>query len=363
MNRYDLDAIVCISPENVRYFSDFWALEPYNTLIVLIMTRNLESILLTPIPEMGGILSTDSWIKNRRYYGKYHIEGIEYDVVNEDPVEAIKTILQDLNIANGKIGIEENFLPHKTYVKLDKVLSDAKLLDVNKELLEIRMIKTKDEIKRIKDIVKISEKSYLKALATAGEGVSELEVAKALKTSLIQQDASWTFIEMGAGTRGGLVNSKPTNYRMKKGEVLRLDLGTISKGYCSDISRNATVGPATNKQKKIHNTLLAGHQCMMEEIRPGVKFSEIFKIGLNTVKKTFPNYWRSHLGHGLGVGTHELPNIKLNEKGYFKPGMVFTIELPYYLAKDGGYNIEDALVITEDGFESISEIDRSIYVL
>ena len=84
---------------------------------------------------------------------------------------------------------------------------------------------------------------------------------------------------------------------------------------------------------------------------------------MRSVRKVFPQYWRRHLGHGIGLTTHEKPYIGLGEKGFFKSGMIFTYELPFYIRGLGGFNLEDVIIINEDGCESISTMERSIYLL
>lgn len=116
---------------------------------------------------------------------------------------------------------------------------------------------------------------------------------------------------MGAGERSSIVNTRPSDYIMKEGDVLRLDFGAVYRGYCSDISRSAVVGEPSQRQMKVYESLLQGYYRMVEKAKPGVKFSELFRIGISTVRKVFPQYWRRHLGHGIGLTTHERPYIRL----------------------------------------------------
>ena len=118
MDNLNLDALLCLSPENIKYFSGFTALEPHDEFVSIIMARETEPVLLTPISEMGGILSTECWVKDRRYFGRYYIEGVKYDVQDEDPIKAIKSIFSELQIADGRIGFEENIIPYSIHEKI-----------------------------------------------------------------------------------------------------------------------------------------------------------------------------------------------------------------------------------------------------
>jgi Xaa-Pro aminopeptidase len=312
---------------------------------------------------MGAILSTECWIEDQRCYGKYYIENVDYTPEADNAITALASLLKELDLDNKKIGIEQNYIDYNTFTRLQHSLPDVNFINSHDFVKDLRIIKTAEEINRIRDIVKITKKAYLKAFEFAGEGVSELDSAKALKLSLVKDGADWIWIEMGAGERGGNVNAQPIDYKMKKSEVFRLDLGAMKNGYCADLSRNAVIGPPNDKQEKIHKALLSGYQGIMDEIGPGVSVSHLFKLGMDTVKESFPKYWRYHLGHGVGLSAHEAPHVRSDVKDVLKTGMVLTIELPYYLGKDGGYNIEDVILITKDGYESISTMDRSIHIL
>ena len=113
MDNYDLDAIVCTSPENVKYFSGFSALEPYNTFFSFIKVRGVDPILLVPIAEMGGILSSECWVSERRFYGRYYIENVNYKAQSEEPINGLISILKEFKVDKGKVGIEGNNISYK----------------------------------------------------------------------------------------------------------------------------------------------------------------------------------------------------------------------------------------------------------
>ena len=365
MEREGFDAILLTSPENIFYVSGYRALEPPTTLSFIILIGELEPILLTPIPEIGSILSTGCWVKDLRFYGRYFIdEAPEQNIVAESSVESIIKVFEEEGFNRGVLGIEEGNISHSIFKKLSASLPQIKLRDASELLYQLRMIKSEEEIDRIRRAVKASEKALMDAFHIVREGITELEISKALKRALIDEGAEWTFIELGAGARSGLPNEQPSDYRVKRGDVIRLDFGAVLNGYCSDISRNAVVGEASERVRRIHEALLKGETTAIEAVKPGVKASEIFRIGQETIRRAgLPNFTRYNLGHGIGLSTHEPPLISPENDELIREGMVFTIEVPYYIYNYGGFNMEDVVLVTEDGYELISTLTHELLVL
>lgn len=365
MKREGFDALLLTSPENIFYISGYRALEPPITLSFIILVGDLEPILLTPIPEIGSVLSTECWVKDVRFYGRYFIdEAPEQNIVAEDSVESIIKVFEEEGFNKGVLGIEEGNISHFIFKKLSASLPHIKLRDASGLLYQLRMIKSEEEIGRIRRAVNASEKALMKVFHIVREGVTELEISKALKRALIEKGAEWTFIELGAGTRSGLPNEQPSNYKVKRGDVIRLDFGAALNGYCSDISRNVVVGEASKKVRLIHEALLKGETAAIEAVKPEVKASEIFRIGQETIRRAgLPNFTRYTLGHGIGLSTHEPPLISPENDELIREGMVFTIEVPYYIYNYGGFNLEDVVLVTEDGYELISTLTHELLVL
>jgi len=365
MGSEKIDVLLVSSPENLFYISGYRALEPSITLAFTILIKGLDPILLTPISEIGSILSTDCWIKDRRFYGQYYIENApEQKVVAKGTVEAIDKILKEEGLSRGIVGIEESNISQFLYKHLRKALPQAEFKDADGLLYNLRIIKSSEEVNRIRKAVKVSEKALLKAFEVAGEGADELDVSEALKKTLISEGAEWTFVEMASGFRSGIPNEQPSSYIMKRGDVIRIDFGTKLNGYCSDISRNTVIREAFERHRKIHEALFKGEKAAIETVKPGKKLSDIFKIGQKTIRREgLQRFTRYNLGHGIGLSTHEPPIISPENDQIVREGMVFTIEVPYYIYNFGGFNIEDVLLATNGGCELLSTLGRELFIL
>lgn len=151
-----------------------------------------------------------------------------------------------------------------------------------------------------------------------------------------------------------------SKYKLKKGDVIRLDMGVVYKGYCSDVSRSIIIGKPTEKIKKILSTNIKAVENVIKNMRPGVKLGKLFEIAINTWRESgFPDYRRgTYVGHGVGINDHEYPDIRPNSEIILKPGMVMAIEVPLYDINLGGFSVEDTIVVTEDGYEYIGPYPR-----
>jgi Xaa-Pro aminopeptidase len=107
-----------------------------------------------------------------------------------------------------------------------------------------------------------------------------------------------------------------------------------------------------------------GVQRAYELLKPGLKIAELFDQVVGTVRKEgIPHYNRSHVGHGIGIEGYDPPNIAASNTGVFEENMVVCIETPYYELGFAGLQVEDMILITSGGAESLMSKDGRLRVL
>lgn len=147
---------------------------------------------------------------------------------------------------------------------------------------------------------------------------------------------------------------------MQRGDIVKLDCGACVDGYSSDGCRHACLGAPTLEQRIVYNALVAGFGKGLSLIGPGRTMRDVYEAAISVVRDTgLPNYSRGHFGHSIGLDdqTEEPPFIGPSD-AVLEPGMVVYLELPYYPSDLGGFNIEDMLLITDDGHEVMTRCDR-----
>ena len=154
------------------------------------------------------------------------------------------------------------------------------------------------------------------------------------------------------GERTPMLNGGPTNREIKAGEVVRIDvIGTVANYYC-DVARTAVVGKATPELQALWQKLVDCRNLALAMIRPGVSSHSIFKAYIEKMDSWgLPTL--HFLGHGLGLTLHEEPYVNRYADIVLEPGMVLAIE-PLLLKPDLGMQLEDAVIVTRDGCEVIT---------
>lgn len=341
-----ISAVVLSSQDNVTYTigyevpSQAFPIRERNLCAVI--TADGKTVLQTPDMEYS-LAKAQSCIKDVRMYNEF----------TQDPMQELVSVFNELGVANGTIAVEDDFLPASHYNNLVSLLPNARIIPARPILSELRAIKTASELDKLRRINKIAEQAHHFAAGKASAGATELQYAQHLTEFLYTNGAETiTRLVVGAGERSEHGNANPTMRQMFEGEIVRADIFAKMGGYMSDVARTAVVGAPNADQKDKWKKIIDSHQMVLGMIRPGVSTKTIYdafraffdKVGLTPI---------NFVGHGLGVTLHEDPYISRYHDTILEPGMVLAIE-PLYFTNGEGYQVEDIVAVTEDGYELIT---------
>jgi Xaa-Pro aminopeptidase len=241
----------------------------------------------------------------------------------------------------------------------DRIVAGASVLDT------IRMIKTEEEIRRLEAAALAIESSYEAAIAAAAEGVSEAELASVFDRNTIEIGSRPHFTVLAFGERGALPNAVPTQWRrLRAGDAIRFDIGCKTEQYSSDIARTAVFGEPSAKLARYYDAILAGEQAAIDMMRPGVAAKDVFAAAVEATREAgIPHYRRHHVGHGIGLDTYDAPMLNDTAETPLEPGMVFEVETPYYELGFAGLQVEDTVVVTDDGCRVLTRSTRELRVI
>jgi len=384
MERQGFDAVIATMPENVTYTSGFWAMSQW-------IRRGPQAYVLTPKPAAGepaivtstGIIDlaveSDVWVKDIYRYGSFFFdrnEGVELSAVDTrmleilakphdpDPVSALVRAIKDRKLENGRFGVDEIGITPDYWDKLAAALPNAIFVRASNAFRYARAIKTEDEIARLRRSAQIADLSIKAAFDAASEGMTERELARIFHNTTINEGGEPVLGCVGCGTRSALTNVQPSDYALKQGDILRFDAGGRYQHYRADIARNAVLGEPSKKLSTYHRAICVGLDRAIEMIKPGVRVSDVFHAGVETVRKEgIPHYDRSHIGHGIGLDGYDAPDIAANNNAVFEEGMVICVETPYYELGFGGLQVEDTMVVTRDGVDSFMVTSTELRVV
>jgi len=383
-----LEALVATSPANVFYSSD---LCPYgDTFVLLPLEREIEPAIITsisaPIPV---VVMSPPWISDVRYFGEFYTETRwakeplddseriliaaqeSWELTRKlNPTALLFEVLEERGIIKGTIGVDESILPksHIFWRQIKERLPAIDAVPVSRLFREIRMIKTEEEIRRIKTAVKITEKAWEAALDSAREGMTEKEFAYVYESTILKEGGRPTS-HMGVygapialGRRTAFVDlAFPSDYRLRRGDLIRFDGGCSYIGYGCDMARTAVLGEPSEKQKRYYDALSEGVQLAVEMATPREMASKIFNAVVERVRDAgIPHYRRHHVGHGWGLEGYNPPLIGPRDNTELEEGMLLCLETPYYEVGFGGLMLEDIIVVKKSGPQYLTQFNKQL---
>lgn len=221
---------------------------------------------------------------------------------------------------------------------------------------DFRKIKTKRELKLIKKSAQLANKGMKKASELMETGRSEIEIAAEVEYIMRKSGSEGTPFDtiVASGENSCFPHAKATERKLRKGDLIIVDLGASFGGYKSDMTRTFAISPSP-KGEKILKISREAQEEALGRVKPGVKTNLIDKC----IRKVFreadcERFFLHGSGHGVGIDVHEKPSIAPDSKDYLEEGMVVTIEPGIYIKGIGGARFEDTIVVTKDGFEVLT---------
>jgi Xaa-Pro aminopeptidase len=204
------------------------------------------------------------------------------------------------------------------------------------------------------------------ALKLLKPGVSEGEIAAEIEYQMRNGGASGPAFEtiVAFGERAALPHARPTAKRLRKNELVVLDLGVILGHYCSDITRTVFVGRSPARVKRWYNAVLEAQSAAIAAVRAGSTCGDVDAAARQVLAGfKLDRYFTHSTGHGLGLEVHEDPRLARGQKARLEPGFVVTVEPGVYMAGVGGIRIEDDVAVYAGKTEVLTRIPRDFIEL
>ena len=244
---------------------------------------------------------------------------------------------------------------------IEKLVKPATALPTTKVVEELRLYKDADEIAVIKRAVKVIDEAFAEICKFIKPGLTESEVSDELTRQMRLRGASGPSFDtiVASGVRGALPHGVASDKVIDNGDMITIDMGAIVDGYCSDCTRTVVLGKPTKEQQRIYGLVWDAQTAASAALRPGLSCKAADQVARGIIEEAGLGAAFGHgLGHGVGIDIHEQPRLSRLGKGNLKPGMVVTSEPGIYLDGWGGVRIEDMLLITEDGAETLTKCKK-----
>lgn len=301
-----------------------------------------------------------------RYYEQVEQQCTGFILKKVEGKHTYFSILNEIIKAEGirNVGLEGDSL---TYLQWKALEENVNATFIHLHLSALRMIKSDDEIKKMKKACDIACDAFEYIVTYVKPGMTEIQVKNALESKMQELGASGTSFDTitASGARGALPHGVASQKVIEAGDFITLDYGCYYEGYCSDITRTFVIGHDYDPQiAKIYEIVKDANELCIAACKPGMKTCELDKIARDYItERGYGEYFGHGLGHGVGILVHEEPRVNWLNEQVLEPGMVITIEPGIYLPQIGGVRIEDDILITKDGCERLTRLPKDLLIV
>ncbi|MHA0261506.1 aminopeptidase P family protein [Mesomycoplasma ovipneumoniae] len=332
-----------------------------NNLDVIISFSYQTRLWLTKVSATDGLLfiqKSDSYL----FVDGRYIEAAQKNAKNCQVLLITKQNLENF-LAQKKyhrIGVEAEYLTVEQLNKIKQWFPNSEIINLSAQLF--RIIKTDEEIQNIQKAVNISLEAYNKILPKIQPGLTEklvdIELNYQMKLLGAEKESFDSII--ATGPNSAMPHWRASSAKILDNDLLKIDFGALYNGYCADITRTSYLGKLESKKEEILEIVKKAAELGRKKVAPGVRASEIDKACRDYIdQKGYGQYFVHSTGHGVGIDIHELPVVSANSDTILEPGMVITVEPGIYIPGVGGARIEDVVLVTENGFKTLSREEES----
>lgn len=316
--------------------------------IVIRDQANLRAI--TGINCDNGILTVEA--KKAVFYTDFRYIPMVHRVAPELACRDIK----NFKPKGAKVGIEFS-MSHRAFLDLQKKAEKTEFVDIVKEIHDIRMVKTPEELEKLRAAEQITVEIWEDACKLFKAGMTEREMANVIKKMMIDRGEGEAFETIVCvGKNAAECHHEPDDTKWNGKDPVLVDMGVKLNGVCSDMTRNYIPGKTSKLYKEVYDLVLKANLAAIAAAKPGMTGKALDKVARDVITKGgFGKCFGHSLGHGVGYEIHEAPAASKKSETVLKPGMSVTIEPGIYLEDNLGVRIEDLVLITETGCEVLSK--------
>ena len=292
------------------------------------------------------------------------MQGITYGDNPASWQHAFNQAVELLGLAGKTIGVEPARLRVLELRYLETAAPFARFVSAEEFLGNMRLRKNSQEIKAMRSAVQIAQKALQETLPVIKVGKSEKEIANELVLNLLRggSDAELPFFPIvSSGLNSANPHASPSDRRLLEGDLLVIDWGAAYNGYFSDLTRTFAVGEVEEEYRLIHQLVLQANTAGRAAGKAGIRAGDVDRAARAVIAAAgYGAYFTHRTGHGLGMEEHEPPYIFTENDLILAAGMTYTVEPGIYLPGRGGVRIEDNIVVTANGCESLSDLPREL---
>ena len=327
-----------------------------------LVTKDINISYLTTFP------ASESWLlvcphevfylTDFRYVleAKKGLKGVTVIQYQKSIDEAFAQITRRLGVR--RVGIDARHLSLFQFESLKKKSPPSLNLVRTDQLVErLRELKEPQEVKKIRQALAVHKQMHAFLKRILKPGLSENEILMRLEEFIRMRGVKFSFDPIVAGgTNACYPHAKVTQRKIRRDDVVLVDVGIDQNGYKSDLTRMFFLGRIPPLVRETDAVVAAAQRKAIEKIAPGVPISQIDRAARNYLAEhKLAQYFGHALGHGVGLEIHENPRLSADNPFLLREGMVITVEPAVYIPRQFGIRIEDMVLVTKKGCEVLSD--------
>jgi Xaa-Pro aminopeptidase len=363
-----LTAIAAHSLRHLHYLSGLLPLDylvEANALNFAVLPAGEDAEAQVTVPSFGRYMLDDFplWPPGKVVYGGFHVTGGPASPSRaDDAIGALRVALADAGVDRGRVGFELDQLPVAAARRIEAELPGLELADASPLLRELRRRKTAPELARIRRAASALDEAIAETVGAIRVGTTELELDGVLRSALVARGVEPVSISLGAGPRGALVWSYPTDRALAAGEVVRLDITCGYGLYHADLARTVAVAEAREEDAARYRAIARSLEAAIAAVRPGGRCADVFEAGLEPPRAAgYLDFDRHNFGHGIGLEVHEAPALAAGDDS-IPAGAALCVESPFYVYGLGAFTAEDMLIVGPESVERLTHAPAELPV-
>lgn len=351
--RDGLGAVALMPGANLHYLAGL-AMSTSERLTLAFFPHTGQPSMVLPLLETGRVEATA--VVPLRLYPWTDEEGAD---------AALARCLGDLGLDGVTLGVEYTAMRVQELRAIEAAAPGLRDVDATTLLAGLRMVKDAEELRLMREAVRIVEAGLHAAMAHIRPGITEIALADAWEQAIREAGAEGLSFApcVAAGPNSANPHHNNSDRPLQAGDLVVMDGGAFYGGYCSDITRTFAVGEPSPEARAVYEAVLAANAAGRAASRPGASGAAIDAAARSVIEEAgYGEFFPHRTGHGLGLEIHEPPYIVAGNDAPLPLGATFTVEPGVYIAGVGGVRIEDDVVLTAEGAESLTSFPRELIV-
>ena len=361
LNKYDIDLLIASTPVNVFYTTGLPVLHVAPNPILYVLSNQYPNLSMVQrdgeesaiVWSLYDSVEEFSWIDPSKVYRVGSLKAA---------VDTLLKNIEELNLSKKTIGLE-SYMPRYQSEALRNKFPNAKFVNGDMAFIDMRMIKTEEEVRRIRKSTEVAEKAIQSCINATEEGLPDTELLKIARRTVVDEGAwGWDHLTMSIGSSDP--EAPGLGVPVTRNDLVRFDFGAVWEGYISDISRDVVIGEPPKKAAEAMNYMIQVQDFCVDNIKPGVNAPELAENAHVFLKSLAKRGFYIITGHSIGLECEEAhifsPMGSMDIE--FQENMVLDIEVWLNVRGQGLVGVEDCYRVSNTGCERLSSLDRNIVI-